>query len=159
MSAPYLWGDPTECINCQLCLMYCSIAKEGVLNIKKARIRIFRQEPQLDFPIACHHCDPPPPCQLVCPTEAIYRDGDTTKVNFDLCIGCAKCAEECPFGAIYFNPETEKALICDKCGACVPHCPVNTLRIDTQAPQVRTKRNLYSEEKGARFPAESIPKS
>ncbi|MHA2059246.1 MAG: hypothetical protein ACW976_00485, partial [Candidatus Ranarchaeia archaeon] len=65
---------------------------------------------------------------------------------------------DCPYGAVYFNPETQKALICDKCAACVPHCPVNTLRIDIKAPEVKTKRNFYAEEKGARYPAQTLPK-
>ncbi|MHA1917587.1 MAG: 4Fe-4S dicluster domain-containing protein [Candidatus Ranarchaeia archaeon] len=157
MSNPYLWGEPTECIGCRLCELFCSLEKEGVLNTKKSRIKIKRREPNLDFPIACHHCEAPSPCELACPTNAIYQKDGIVRVDESKCIGCSACGEACPYGAIYFNPETQIPLICDKCGECVKHCPVNTLRIDKEAPIIKTKRNLYVESKGAKYPSELIP--
>jgi formate hydrogenlyase subunit 6/NADH:ubiquinone oxidoreductase subunit I len=39
--------------------------------------------------------------------------------------------EACPFGAIFLNPDTQKATKCVACGFCTQFCPVNTLRVLT----------------------------
>jgi heterodisulfide reductase subunit A len=54
----------------------------------------------------------------------------TADVNFDKCIGCAICAEVCPFKAIEMVKvdKRRKAQVikasCGGCGACASHCPV-----------------------------------
>jgi electron transfer flavoprotein alpha subunit/NAD-dependent dihydropyrimidine dehydrogenase PreA subunit len=55
------------------------------------------------------------------------------KVKEEECIGCRSCIPICPFGAIDFNEETEKASINDKCtscGVCVPACPSEAIFTD-----------------------------
>ncbi len=55
------------------------------------------------------------------------------KVDPDECIGCRSCIPICPFGAIDFSEETEKASINDKCtscGVCVPACPSEAIFSD-----------------------------
>ena len=50
---------------------------------------------------ACMHCTDPV-CLIDCPTEAIHRDRETGNVliNDATCIGCAACAEACPYDNI-----------------------------------------------------------
>ncbi|MDA1017212.1 MAG: 4Fe-4S dicluster domain-containing protein [Planctomycetota bacterium] len=50
---------------------------------------------------ACMHCADPV-CMIECPTGAIYRDiaSGLVVINERTCIGCAQCANNCPFDAI-----------------------------------------------------------
>ena len=47
---------------------------------------------------ACMHCLDPV-CMIGCPTGAIARDQETGVVNINdqTCIGCATCAQSCPY--------------------------------------------------------------
>ena len=50
------------------------------------------------------------------------------KVIKDKCIGCKKCVDQCPFGAI--EMVDDKAYIteaCTVCGACIDACPVGAI--------------------------------
>ncbi len=101
------------------------------------------------LPIMCNHCagnekDKVPPCVTACPEypgerrkwtipsgEKIrYRHGATYKrpdglilIDKELCIGCGKCLDACPYGVRSFDPfvkagkdPTEQAA--DKCDMC-----------------------------------------
>ena len=50
---------------------------------------------------ACMHCADPV-CMLGCPTGAIHRSsaGGEVVINDDTCIGCATCANNCPYDNI-----------------------------------------------------------
>lgn len=50
----------------------------------------------------------------------------------DDCIGCTKCAQKCPVGAIKFEPHKKHTIdteLCIKCDACRPVCPVDSIII------------------------------
>jgi ferredoxin len=42
-------------------------------------------------------------CLNVCPTGAILPDGDTVKIDADICAGCGACAAVCPSGAASYD--------------------------------------------------------
>jgi len=67
-----------------------------------------------------------------CPVNAIALDPTTgAKVVMDnVCVGCAVCAIACPYGTMFYNPDTHKAFKCDLCGgdpACVKACPTDAI--------------------------------
>ena len=47
-------------------------------------------------------------------------------VREDMCVGCKLCTIACPYGTIFYNPDTEKAFKCNLCEgspACAEACP------------------------------------
>ncbi len=51
----------------------------------------------------------------------------------DSCIGCTKCAQECPADAIDGEPKEQHVIdqeICIRCGACEEVCPVSAVEVE-----------------------------
>lgn len=123
----------------------CSFHWEKVLNPKKARNRVRRIEPGLDVVVACRNCNEAW-CLDACPEEALRRNRKgIILVDVKKCRGCGACVEACPFGAIFLNPDTQKAIKCVTCGFCTDHCPVNTLRILTEEELATLKQQQIIE--------------
>lgn len=142
---PYLYIDPLDCTGCRICEMICAFRRGGALNPKKARVRVIREEPGIDKPIACRQCADAP-CMKACPEDAIYRDKrDVVLVDEKKCIGCGACVEACPFGAIWLHPDTKKAIKCDLCGICIPYCPPKKLKIVDSQTIAEEKRRKHVE--------------
>jgi Fe-S-cluster-containing hydrogenase component 2 len=123
--------DQMKCNGCQICEIHCSRIKEGKVWPEASRIRIFPFFPGLDIVVVCQQCENPS-CVDMCPTDAFSRDEETGAISIDpeKCIECGACAEACPLGAIFFHPESKKAIKCDLCGGhpeCVKRCPENAL--------------------------------
>jgi len=68
----------------------------------------------------------------VCPAGAIDKsqiDG-VVRINEQKCVGCGLCTLACPYGGIYYNPETNRSFKCDMCDGkprCVEACPYRVL--------------------------------
>ena len=82
-------------------------------------------------PYTCFQCEEAW-CLQVCPVNAIGVDPDTQAkiVIEDTCVGCKLCVIACPFGTVFLNPTTKKAVKCDLCGgdpACARACPTNAI--------------------------------
>jgi len=119
------------CVGCHMCELICSIAKNGSIGPRRARIRIVTPEPGIfDFAKVCIQCKEPP-CLKACPVYAITKGEGVTRVNEDLCIGCDICAKVCPVEGIKLDPKTRKAIVCDLCNGdpiCVKWCPTEALK-------------------------------
>ena len=143
--------DMDKCVRCDDCVRACSATHGG--NPR------FRRDGQIfdHWMVAnsCMHCKDPV-CMIGCPTGAIHRsiETGTVLINDDTCIGCATCANSCPYSNIVMVPIRNKqgvplidtaesgqpivkATKCDLCAgrpggpACVRACPHDALsRVD-----------------------------
>lgn len=117
--------------------------------IQRKMIGTFPNVKKVNLPIMCNHCegnekDKVPPCVKACPEypgerrvyttpdgERIrYRAGATYKrpdglilIDADLCIGCGKCIDACPYGVRSFDPfvkagKKPEEQAADKCDFC-----------------------------------------
>jgi Fe-S-cluster-containing hydrogenase component 2 len=139
--------DPHKCTGCRLCLIACSLSKEGVINPDRARIRILQDQAEgPHLPVGCRHCETAP-CLKVCPREAVYRDTVLQRIviDYERCISCRMCMAVCPFGAIGFNAQSGRIFKCDLCEGdpeCVRFCFPGALTFmpdyRQQQPQIRT---------------------
>jgi carbon-monoxide dehydrogenase iron sulfur subunit len=136
--------SPEKCIGCKSCELACSLANDRELNPSKSRIReitfIEGKYPlPYNFVSTCRHCADAP-CMETCPASAILRLNDQTKavvVNHDRCLGCGKCVDACPFGAMLFAKETRKAYKCELCSgnpACASICPSGAIVYRSRKP-------------------------
>jgi Fe-S-cluster-containing dehydrogenase component/CRP-like cAMP-binding protein len=134
--------DVDRCTRCDDCVRACASTHGG-------NPRFIRQGLVLDHIMvanACMHCVDPV-CMIGCPTGAISRDSFQGQIviNDNTCIGCAGCANSCPYQNIHMVPIRDrtgafildesaqapilKATSCDLCveqiggPACVNSCP------------------------------------
>ena len=121
--------DYEKCNGCQYCMLVCSMAHEGYVQMSRSRVKVYKLESEaLGIPMLCEHCDEPP-CIPSCPVDALVKDIKSGIVSIDLptCTGCKLCVDACPYSAVRMIPDGNKAFICDLCGgdpecakACMP---------------------------------------
>ena len=123
-----------KCTGCGLCRLNCSVAKESVFELARARIHI-HIDPHTGFstPTVCLQCEDAW-CQDACAADAIDRNLETGAliINEEQCTGCQECVSACPYGCIEFNHADDIALKCDLCNGdpkCVEMCYPNAIRV------------------------------
>ena len=144
--------DLDRCTRCDDCVRACAASHDN--NPKF--IRHGRVQNGIMVANACMHCVDPV-CMIGCPTGAIHRESIEGQVviNDRTCVGCATCANSCPYdniqmveirdggGRFILDEATQtpilKATKCDLCvdqlggPACVRACPHDALfRADMQ---------------------------
>lgn len=108
-----------RCIDCERCLMACAttnnVPSYGYRTniLQKDSPKAIGQKREF-IPVLCNHCNNPP-CVMVCPTSATYKDKETgiVRVRPERCIGCKTCMLACPYNARYM-----RGRIVDKCDYC-----------------------------------------
>jgi Fe-S-cluster-containing dehydrogenase component/CRP-like cAMP-binding protein len=147
-----------RCVGCDDCVRACATAHD---NNPRFRRHGFSHHNAMVVN-ACMHCTDPV-CLVGCPTGAIHREegSGTVVINDGTCVGCATCANACPYdnikmvdirdntGAFLLDNEGQtisRATKCDLCidqltgPACVQACPHDALiRVD-----IRDSRKLLA---------------
>jgi CRP-like cAMP-binding protein/Fe-S-cluster-containing dehydrogenase component len=133
--------DLEKCTRCDECTKACADSHDGVTRLIREGLRFDK------FLVAssCRSCLDPY-CMVGCPVGSIRRRNSREIIIEDWCIGCGKCAENCPYGNINMHPfltdvddpqspgrkvkaEVLKATMCDLCTgldgqpSCVYACP------------------------------------
>jgi carbon-monoxide dehydrogenase iron sulfur subunit len=160
-----------RCMACHSCEIACALAHSGSQDLTEA----LQQDPkprsrvtvvaagEHGLPLQCRHCENAP-CLMVCPTEAIHREGDRGPVLIDeeRCIGCKLCMTVCPFGVIDLAPGGKAVVKCDLCAkrtaaglepACVAACLTKALQFVDIDEYNKNKRKAAAE----RIKAEAEP--
>ncbi len=128
--------DLDRCTRCDECVRACSDAHDGVARFTRDGPRVGRYL----VTMACRSCTDPK-CMVGCPVGSIRRE-DSLEIQIeDWCIGCERCANQCPFGNINMVELAElrkppppregvalRATVCDLCAGydgpnCVYACP------------------------------------
>ncbi len=135
--------DLERCTRCDECTKACADAHDGVTRLIREGLRFDKYL----VASSCRSCLDPY-CMVGCPVGSIRRRNSREIIIEDWCIGCGKCAENCPYGNINMHPfETgekaahpitgrmtpvvqQKATTCDLCQglpdgqpSCVYACP------------------------------------
>ncbi len=102
--------DLRRCVGCTACQVSCKMENGAPIGTFRTRVQFidggeFPNATRRFLPLFCNHCDDAPcipPCPV--PGATFKRDDGAVVVDRDLCIGCGKCVESCPYGARYLHP-------------------------------------------------------
>jgi CRP-like cAMP-binding protein/Fe-S-cluster-containing dehydrogenase component len=154
--------DLEKCTRCDECTKACSDSHNGITRLIREGLRFDK------FLVAssCRSCLDPY-CMVGCPVGSIRRRNSREIIIEDWCIGCGKCAENCPYGNINMhgfeeyradpaNPGrkvaalVQKATTCDLCTgldgqpSCVYACPHDAAHRMTGETLLNLVRNEHS---------------
>ena len=116
--------NPERCLVCESCLLACALGHSGLNDINDApdsaakpvprlRIKVKGDRPQI---VRCRHCKKPK-CMDACETGAIYKKDGYIVIDSRRCDRCMKCADACPYRAIFRDGASGMPVKCDSCGA------------------------------------------
>lgn len=162
--------DMKRCIGCDTCVVGCKMENAVPLGAFRLQVLDSHRDPVIERPLGaypqlqqhwlptmCHHCTEAP-CVSACPTRALWRhdENGVVALDKDRCIGCQRCAEECPYDALSFDAHTGVADKCTMCehrlqqGAapmCAVVCPTRAIHFgDVDDPGSRVAQLLRERE-------------
>jgi len=123
--------DTERCVGCQSCMFACTRRQgEGGLSKTCIGVRSIGGMERGFKVIVCRACEDPP-CARVCPTEALVpRTGGGVCLDPAKCTGCGNCRDACILGAVFWDDENNKPMICVHCGYCAQFCPHKVLELE-----------------------------
>jgi Fe-S-cluster-containing hydrogenase component 2 len=100
--------DLEKCTRCDECVRGCADSHGGVTRLVREGLRFDKYL----VATSCRSCLDPV-CMIGCPVGSIRRKDSMEIIIEDWCIGCAKCANQCPYGNISMHdfplsPEEQK---------------------------------------------------
>jgi Fe-S-cluster-containing dehydrogenase component len=123
--------ETEKCVGCQSCMFACA-RRFGCGGLSKSAIAV-RSAGGMErgfIIVVCRACSDPP-CAKVCPADALKpKPGGGVDFNSDKCLGCGQCVDACTIGAVFWDEETNKPVICIYCGVCVRYCPHGALKFE-----------------------------
>ena len=122
--------DPEKCVGCQCCMFACARRHEPGLAAASIGVRSVGGMERGFVVVVCRACQDPP-CARVCPVDALRRRKDGgVRLDAAKCIGCGHCRQACVLGAVFWDDEINKPMICVQCGYCAGFCPHGVLALD-----------------------------
>ena len=118
-----------KCIGCLTCMNACAVANHNDHSLIKSAVKVRTVGGMTSSFIAvvCRGCDEPA-CMEVCPADALtLRPGGGVLLDEEKCFGCRRCRPACSLGAVFFDEDTQKPIICKHCGICTTFCPHDCL--------------------------------
>lgn len=148
--------DLNRCVGCHACAIACRAewqipVKEGFRRNWVRRLGPAQTSQGICYtfyPGLCNHCDHPA-CVDACPADPVevtFKDAasgktvtmevaatwkdpfnGTVQIDKKRCLGCGACADACPYGARYVNPDLadeDSEGKADKCTYCMPRVAV-----------------------------------
>lgn len=122
-----------KCIGCYSCMLICSSVNHKNHSLEKSAIKIKTSGGLRGrfTSTVCVACNEERACAEACPSGALkIRAGGGVELIEDMCIGCKKCMSACIVGAISFDYDSKKPIVCKHCGLCTKFCPHKCLRME-----------------------------
>ena len=91
--------DLEKCTRCDECVTACAQSHLGISRLIRDGLRF----DNFLVTTSCRSCRDPK-CLVGCPVDAIHREGSLPIIIENHCVGCGKCAENCPYGNIALHP-------------------------------------------------------
>lgn len=122
-----------KCIGCYSCMLSCSAVNQKSHSLEKSAIKIKTSGGLKGrfTSTVCLACKDERACVEICPSGALEnRSSGGAILNAERCIGCKKCLSACIIGAISFDKDSNKPIICKHCGVCTNFCPHECLGME-----------------------------
>ena len=113
--------DTQTCVDCDNCVSACA-RRHGDARLDRSGSA--RQIGPFQVPASCFHCEDP--VCLLCSVDGIVREpsGEISIIE-ENCIGCASCAERCPYDNIQMIPREQRPA--DRANPATQRCRIHGL--------------------------------
>lgn len=124
-------ADAEKCVGCQSCMFAC-VRRQDEAGLARSCLGV-RSVGGMErgfTVVVCRACEDAP-CAKACPEAALKpRKGGGVRLDANECTGCGNCRSACLIGAIFWDDEANKPMICIHCGYCVGFCPHGVLKTE-----------------------------
>lgn len=126
-------ADAEKCVGCMVCMFACA-RQHGEAGLAGSRISVSSAGGMARgfIVVVCRGCSDPP-CLKACPYDALeIKKKGGVRLDSAKCMGCGACVDACALGAVFWDAENSKPIICVSCGYCAKYCPHSALALDKE---------------------------